>query len=148
MEIKKLIKKALTSACIYFTVITALYMLILQIANIDSGAAAVEAHRVLLFFIASVLFAIAGMIMGMQNIHMALRYIIHYAISVLTFYFCFLLPINMSEASFAFTGVVIFTLIYVVAAAAIGIFKSRLRANREKSEAYNSQFKNNQSKKK
>ncbi len=140
MEIKKLIKKALASSCIYFTVITALYMLILQIANIGDDAAAVEAHRVLLFFIASVLFALAGVLLGAKKLHLALRIVLHYAICVFAFYTCFILPTNM-QASFVMTGIVLFTLLYVIVALIAAAFISKLRKNRESSTEYNKQFK-------
>ena len=139
MEIKKLIKKALTSTCIYFTVITACYILILQIANISEGAAAVEATRVLLYFLASVLLAIANAIYSYTKLNSVVRVIIHYIICTFAFYTCFLLPVNMRD-SFIITGIVIFTIFYSAIMGAIAIFKSRLKKNRERNEVYESQF--------
>ncbi len=141
MEIKKLIKKALISTCIYFTAIMALYMLILQIVNIDSGAAAVEAPRVLLFLVGSLLFAIAGVILGIGQLRLAFRIIIHYLICILSFFICILLPVQTQSSGGIFICLVLFTLVYAIAAAIVGAFRSRLRANREKSEVYNNQYK-------
>ena len=139
MEFKKLIKKALNLSCIYFTVITACYILILQISNISEGDAAVEATRVLLYFLAAVLISIAHTIYSIQKINAAVRVIIHYLICVFAFYTCFLLPVNM-RASFMFTGTVIFTLIYAIAVTVFTLFRAKLKKNREMSAEYQSQF--------
>ena len=139
MEIKKLIKKMLSMACICFTVITAVYMLIMQITYVDETVL-VEADRVLLFFVFSLLFAIAAAVLSFKKLHSALRYVIHFLICVFGFYTCFLLPTGMRD-SFMITGVVIFTICYVGVMAIIGLFKSRLKANREDSIAYTNQFK-------
>ena len=139
MEIKKLIKKALNLSCIYFTIITACYILILQLANISDGDAAVEATRVLLYFLASVLISVAHTIYSIKKLHMAARVIIHYLICVFAFYTCFLLPVNM-RASFMFTGTVIFTVVYAIAMGIVALFRARLKKNRELSAEYQSQF--------
>lgn len=139
MDISKLIKKTLVATCAYFTVITAAYMLILQIINVSEDSAAVESFRVLLFFLFSFLFSIANTIRAIQKMHPLLRNTIHYMICVFAFYTCFMLPVNM-RTSFMLTGIVIFTVCYAVVMAIIAIFKSRLRANREKDEEYTSQF--------
>ena len=138
MEITKLIKKTLCQACVCFTAISAGYMLILRIINIGEPAA-VEADRVLFFFLFSLLFSIANAIKGINQIHSALRYILHYVISTFAFYACFLLPSQM-RGSFMFTGLVLFTLGYFMVVGAIAIFTSRLKSNREKSAEYSNQF--------
>ena len=139
MEISKLIKKTLIAACVWFTIITAIYMLILQITNVGEDSAAVEAFRVLLFFLFAILFSIANTIRSAQKINAALRNSLHYVICVFAFYACFMLPVNMRD-SFMITGVVIFTVVYAIVVGLIAIFKSRLRANRENSVAYSRQF--------
>ena len=139
MEISKLVKKTLVATCAYFTVITAAYMLILQIINVSEDSAAVESFRVLLFFLSAFLFSVANTIRAIKKIHPLLRNTIHYIICVFAFYTCFMLPVDM-RASFMLTGIVVFTVCYAVVMAIIAIFKSRLRANREKDVEYKSQF--------
>lgn len=139
MEISKLIKKTLSLACICFTAITAVYMLIMQITYVDETVL-VEAERVLLFFVFSLLFAIATSVLGIVNLHAALRYIIHFLICVFGFYTCFLLPTGM-RGSFMITGVVLFCIGYAIVMGVIAIFKARLKANREKAVEYTKQFK-------
>ena len=139
MGISNIIKKALNLSCIYFTIITACYLLILQFSNVSGGEAAVEASRVLLFFVASVLFAIAGGIGSIEAISKPVRVIIHYVIFLFAFWSCFILPVNMLP-SFAFTGLVLFSIGYAIVMALIYIFKSRLKKNRSETEAYKKQF--------
>lgn len=139
MEISKLIKKTLVATCVWFTVITAAYMLILQIINIGEDSAAVESFRVLLFFLFALLFSIANAIRAVQKLNALLRHSVHYLICAFAFYACFMLPVDM-RASFMITGLVIFTVAYAIVVGVIAVFKSRLRANRENSVAYTSQF--------
>ena len=139
MDIKELIKKILNSTCIYFTVITACYILILQLANINEGAAAVEAIRVLLYFLASLLLAIANAVFGYKKLHSVARVIIHYLICTFAFYTCFLLPVNM-RSSYIVTGIVIFTLLYAVVMGTVALFRARLKKNREQTMEYQNQF--------
>ncbi len=140
MEIKKLIKSALLSSCVFFTVITFLYMLIVQIANIESDYAGMEAYRVLLIFVASVLFSIGNAVMKIKYLHVALGIITHYVIYLLAFYTCFLLPLQMAPNQ-TIIGVVLFTVLYAIVMTIVVIFKARLKANREKTSEYKSQFK-------
>ena len=142
MEFSKIIKKCLVCTCICFTVIIAGYMLILQLINMDEGAAAVEAPRVLLFFLFSLLLSVANSIRSIKNINSALGYVIHYVICVFAFYTCFILPDADISDSNTLTGLIIFTVVYVIVMALIAFFKARLRANREDDTKYTKQFKN------
>ena len=117
-------------------------MLILQLINMDEGAAAVEAPRVLLFFLFSLLLSVANSIRSIKNINSALGYVIHYVICVFAFYTCFILPDADISDSNTLTGLIIFTVVYVIVMALIAFFKARLRANREDDTKYTKQFKN------
>ncbi len=115
-------------------------MIVLQIANIEAGAAAVQAPRVLLFFLASVLVSIAEAIRGIKKLHGALRIIIHYFIFLFAFYACMLLPIEGMRESNMIAGMALFTLLYAIIVTICAIFSARLKANREKPTEYKSQF--------
>ena len=143
MEIGKLIKKYLCVACVCFTLITAVYMIIMAIAY-PKEEAFVKAYEVVLFFVFSILFAAANAVLTIEKINGPLRYFIHYVICAFAFYTCVLLPRSensVNPSSFAIIGVVFFTLIYVIVMVIIAAFRSRLRKNREVSAAYTSQFK-------
>ena len=139
MELKKLFKKLLNSTCIIFTVITAVYMLILQIINITDSDAGIEAGRVLLFFIFSLLLSIANALLSLNKIHIALRYIIHYVILIFGFWTCFCLP-NKMDFSKTLVGVVIFSACYAIVMALVGIFSRRLKTQKDTEPKYEKQF--------
>ena len=140
MEIKNLIKKALVSSCICFTLITAVYMLCMTIVTTGDDSPAIEAQRVLLFFIFSLLWAIAGAVRSIKAIPSPLGRALHYLICVFGFYTCFMLPVNMNPSA-VLTGIIIFTLLYWIAIALKAFFASKLRKNREQIQKYEDQFK-------
>ena len=140
MEITKLIKKALSVACLCFTLITAVYMLIMQIVYVNETVL-VEAEKVLLFFVFSLLYAIAHTVLTIGAMHSALRYILHFLICVFGFYACFLLPIDSMRDSGTVTGIIIFIICYLAVMGIRALFKSRLKTNREQGAKYENQFK-------
>ena len=129
LDIKKLIKKALVSACVIFTVITAVYMLILQIQNVSKVSAAVESGRVLLFFVFSVLLATANSILSITSIDIVIRYMIHYIICAIGFGLCFCLP-NGMPISTMFVGIIFFSICYSIIMPIVAFFKRRLKRNK------------------
>lgn len=139
MELKKLFKKMLNSTCIIFTVVTALYMLVLQIVNITDSEAAIEAGRVLLFFVFSLLLSIANALLSIEKIHLALRYTFHYVILTFGFWSCFCLP-NKMNASRSLVGIVIFSIVYAIIMLIVGLFSRRLKITKKSEKKYEKQF--------
>ena len=139
MEIGKLIKKCLCVACVCFTLLTALYMLIMVLHYPDDESVPVEASRVVLFFVFSLLFAIANTILSIKQLNGALRYILHYVICVFGFYSCLILP-SAPTTGGAIIMAVLFTFVYVIVMAIIGLFKAKLKKNREVTDTYTKQF--------
>ena len=141
MDVKKLIKKTLNSTCIFFTIITALYMLIMLIINVSDGSAQIEAERVLLFFVFSLLLSIANALVKAKAIHIALRYLIHYLICAIGFWLCFCLP-NKMDASKTLVGLVLFSILYAIIMTLRGIFSRRFKKikQKESNEKYEKQF--------
>lgn len=139
MELKKLFKKLFNSACIIFTVVTASYMLVLQIMNIADSEVAIEAGRVLLFFVFSLLLAIANTLLSVEKIHSALRYILHYVITTFGFWTCFCIPNDMTSSQ-TLVGIVIFSIVYAIIMIIIGIFARRLKKAQAKEKKYEKQF--------
>ena len=139
MELKKLFKKLLNSTCIIFTVITALYMLALQITNITDSEVAIQAGRVLLFFVFSLLLSIANTLLSIEKLHVALRYIFHYIITAFGFWACFCIPTQMNFSQ-ALVGMVIFSVVYAIIMTIVGIFARRLKRTQKQEKAYEKQF--------
>ena len=140
MDIKGLIKKAVSSACIYFTLICAGYMLCMVFITTGDESPAIEANRVLLFFVFSALCALADAIRNIKAIPAIAGAIAHFAIYLFGFYACFMLPVNMRPSN-VLTGLIIFSVVYWIYYVAKLFFKTRLRINREASAKYNDQFK-------
>ena len=134
MNIRKIIKKLLTDTSIYFTVITAIYTLIMMIVNVSDNAVGLEAERLLLIFVFSALAALAQLLLGLKTLHGALR------ILLLAFYLCFLLPASMKGAQ-VLIGLFAFAVVYAIVMALRALFISRFRANSEPDEPYREQFK-------
>ena len=139
MDLKKLIKKIFNAACIYFTVISAVYMLIMTFITTDD-APAIEASRVLLFFVFSMLWASADAIRTIKKIPSPLGRVIHFIICLFGFYACFMLAVNMLPSNIL-TGLIIFSLCYWIFVGLKAFFSSRLKRTREGSQKYQGQFK-------
>ena len=146
-DIKKIIKRTFNSTCIIFTVITAVYMLILQIINMTKLSASVEAYRVLLFFIFALLLSCANTILTIDKLHSAARYMFHYLICVLGFWLCFCLPNKMRMAT-VFVGIVFFTIGYAIVMPIIATFKRRLAKSKAAPQKHEKHVQNNNKKKK
>jgi hypothetical protein len=109
----KLIKKALCRACIIFSLICTAYALIVIAANSADGKWLLDASRILLLFVASVIFGFANMLRGIKEISSVARHISHFALYLLAFYTCFILPLSL-QSSTPIVAVVFFCVIYLI----------------------------------
>ena len=141
MDLKKLIKKALTSACIYFTLISAVYMLLMTFITTGDDSPAIEASRVLLFFVFSLLWAFADAIRSLKAIPFPFGRVIHFVICLFGFYACFMLAVRMTPSN-TLTGIIIFSFVYWCCIGAKAFFSARLKQSREQTQKYQGQFKN------
>ena len=139
MELKKILKKMLNSACIIFTVCTALYMLAMLIIHVGDDAVPIEAGRVLLIFVFSVLLSIANALLSIEQIHVALRYVIHYSITAFGFWACFCLP-NRMNFSRSLVGIVLFSIVYAIIMPITRFFARKLKKLKEPKKKYQKQF--------
>lgn len=140
MNIKQTVKKTLTDACVLFSLITAVYALIVWLTYVKQDQVLLEAGRTVLFFVFSLLVSIANSIYRAKSIGGALRFLLHALISTLAFYLCFLLPLSMPGKS-VFVGLVVFWLVYFLVMGILASISSRFRKNREATEEYKSQYK-------
>ena len=140
MNIKETIKRIIREASFLFTVITAIYALILYLIYVNRDQTLMDAERVLLFFVFSLLFSVANGFLRSKAISSPLRLLIHFGISTVAFYLCFLLPLNM-PASTALVAVVLFVVLYFLVAGMISLVRSRFRKNLEAATAYERQYK-------
>ena len=141
MNIKKLIKKILNTACIYFTAIMAIYAFIMLLIPHDTnGDVLISAENSFLYFVFSVLLSLANGIFSLKNLNGAARLISHFIISLFAFYICFMIRMNLTGAG-TLVGIVFFSILYFIIAGIIALFKSRFKKNTEKTESYTNQYK-------
>lgn len=140
MNIKTLLKKILMTASVYFTVITAIYTLLVMVVNVTEDEILLSAEQLLFNFLFSVLAAIAWQLYRAKSIAGALRLVLHFGITALSFYLCFLLPAGMTSAQ-VLIGLFAYTLVYFLIVGGTAFFKARFRANAEKEAPYENRYK-------
>ena len=139
MDLKKLISGIWSYACGLFTAMTAIYALIVTIMTVNQEIY-LSGERIIMFFLFSLIFAIANSILKITSINSVIRYILHFAAIGLDVYFCLLMPADM-QGSKIVVGIAFYTVIYLIIMAIRSIFRTKLRANLEKTEEYKRQFK-------
>lgn len=139
MNIKDLIKKILVQSCVFFTIATALYSIVVMTIYVDDTQVLLDASRVLLFFVASFLLACANGVFKIERIHVALRFFIHYLLSTFAFCSCLMLPIS-PEPSTMTVGIVIFSVTYLIITGIVALFRTRYKSLSSEKKEYKSQF--------
>ena len=139
MTVKDFIKKLLCRACIYFSCIMLCYIIVAAIVNVGDGDLLLEAGRTVLFFVFSLLFALANALFAFDKMSGGTRVLLHYLITAFAFYACFMLPLSM-RASSIIVGLVVFSLVYFAVLGLSSLFRSRYRANIERAQKYQKQY--------
>lgn len=140
MNLKALIKNIFKNACIFFTIFTALYSVIAAIINVDDSVVRLEVSRIILFFLASILFSAANGIFKLDKVHSAVKFLIHYLLTLAAFWACMLLPLSL-DTSTAIVGAVLFSVIYLIIAVIASLISARYKKNASKDEEYVPQYK-------
>ena len=139
MSVKKFIKDLLQGACVIFSVIMLIYIIIAAIVNVGDGELLLEAGRVALFFVFSCLVCCANLIFSLKSLGGGIRLTIHYLITLFAFYSCFLLSLNLG-ASGLLVGFVMFTAVYFAVMGIRRVLISSYRKNLDASEEYEKQY--------
>ena len=139
MNVKFFIKRLLVNSCIFFSLVMMIYTVFMFIVNVTEYEVLLEAERVVLFYVFSLLFSAANSVKKIKALHKAVALLLHFVITVFAFYACLLLPLNMIARD-VFVGISVYTVIYVVVSVIISAFKSRFKANAEVNEVYEAQF--------
>ena len=141
MTVKGFIKKMLTSACVYFSIVMLCYIIIAAVVNVSDDALLLEAGRTVLFFVFSLLVALANTVFSVKALSAKIRVLIHYFICAFAFYSCFMLSVSM-RASGVLIGLVLFSVLYFAILGIGAAFKAKYRANTERAENYEKQYAN------
>ena len=140
MNIKQTVKKILTDACVLFSLITAVYALVVWLIYVNQERVLIRADLVTLFFVFSLLVSGATAIYRSKKLSGVLRLLIHFVICTLAFYVCFLLPLSMPGASVV-VGMVFFAMVYGLIMLGIAGVLARFKKNKEATEEYKAQYK-------
>ena len=139
MNFKIFIKKLLTDSCIFFSLIMLGYTVIATVMHVTEGEVLLDAARVLLFYVFSLLFAGANSLKRINALNKAVAFLLHFVVTAFAFYACFLLPLGTNNSN-TFIGIAIYSVLYFIISAIVALFKARFKANAEVNEKYEAQF--------
>lgn len=133
-------KTTFTQACIYFTVITFIYAtFIFALYGGSEDGGLLSSLRTLMFFVFSLLFASANRLLTSDKLSKPLKIICHFAITAVGFYLSMILPADI-KGSTAVIGIVIYLIIYVLAALIISAMNAGKNKKSANDEEYESVF--------
>lgn len=139
MNIWQIIKKSLTEACVIFCVIFA--FIAIFVLSMDKSEGLYSLGQTFLFFIFALIFAIANIIMRIKSLSFGLRLFLHFLITALGFYLCFMLYMGMKGTQLL-VGLFLYAVIYFICALVIGLLVSRFRSIKNAQTDYEKKFKN------
>lgn len=145
MNIYKIIKKSLTEACVFFCVIFAVFAPISL--TVDKAEGLYPLEQTFLFFVFSLLFALANAVYRIKTLGGGLRLFLHYLITVISFYLCFMLYMGMVGMQ-VLVGIFLYTVVYFIVAGIIALFRSRFNRLKNDYSDYEKKFKSKDTKKK
>ena len=143
MNIWQIIKKSLTEACVIFCVIFA--FIAIFVLSMDKSEGLYSLGQTFLFFIFSLIFALANVVMRIKSLSFALRLFLHFLMTALGFYLCFLLYMGM-QGTQVLVGLFLYAVVYFISALIIGLLVSRFRKIKNAHSDYEKKFKNAKSK--
>lgn len=141
-NLKSFIEKTLSTACIYFSIITLIYSFIVALIFPEADEILLEGTRIFFFFLFSLMFSCANSLLATKSFPSFPRHLLHYFITVFAFLLCILLPATNAKtgASFIVVGLSAFTLVYLFILVIISVIKSSVAKRRNKKEAYENLF--------
>ena len=139
MSFWKSLKKSLTEACVIFCVIFA--FIAIFVLSMDKAEGLYSLGQTFLFFIYAVIFALANAILRTKSMSFGLRIFLHFAITAIGFYLCFLLFMGMGGTQ-AIIGIFFYALVYTVVAVIIGLLMARFRKIKNAHSDYEKKFEN------
>ncbi len=140
MSAKSFVKNIMTRACVYFSVIMLGYIIITAIINVIEDTLLLDAGRVVLFFVFSLLLSVANALFAQPKPSGAVRLLIHFAITLFAFWTCFMLPLSLRTSS-TLVGLVTFCVAYFAFMGIRAAFRAKFKENTEAAEEYISQYK-------
>ena len=114
-------------------------MIIQAIVNVSDETLLLDAGRTALFFVFSLLLALANTVLTIDKLSTAFKVVIHFIIVMFAFYACLLLPLSM-PASSVFVGLIFAAIVYAITMGLVALFRSRYKRISENHENYEKKF--------
>lgn len=120
-------KKVINKSALYYTIIVAVFSIIVLLSNSDKETVFVDPARILYFLPFCVCFAIANTVLQYKTIEAITRWLLHFVLTVLGAFLFIILPANLDSSSGNFMGIILILAIYLVGVLFSVILTSRIR---------------------
>jgi len=138
---KDFIQKIVVPACIYFTIITVPFaLLVFAIYGGGSSEATLSALRTAMFFVFSLVFATANTLVKSERITFGLRILIHAMLTGVGFWLFILLPARLGGSG-TLTGMLIYLVIYVIVLVVVLAKRAQSKKLKNRQSEYREMFK-------
>jgi hypothetical protein len=120
--------------------VTVIYAFVVMFMNVEAEKILLDGLRIIMYLFFSFSIALATAVLSNKTLAAWLRFAIHYVLCAFGFFLFILLPIENANDGFLVVGMVIFTVIYAIAAACVSFFGARYKRIKEETEDYKKHF--------
>lgn len=133
--------RILLPACGYFTLLTLIYAVgVYALYGKSSNGGALASLRVLLFFVFALILATANSLFRIERLNMALRTVLHGAVTALGFWLCLVKPLEL-EGSGELMGLLVYLALYAVVTVIVMLHRSNAAKKADREAEYTSVYK-------
>jgi hypothetical protein len=125
---KQLIKKTLSLSTIYYTVAIIAFCLIMLLSHSGADALSLDPSRLLYIYPFCFSFALANTILKHTEIPGAAKWLLHFALTVISAYAFIIVPAKLEASSGNFMGLMIILAIYIVGVLTSMLFSKRIKS--------------------
>lgn len=139
---RELLANTLLYACVYFTAVAMVLLIIQAIIGESSDAVTIYPLRFILIFPYALLFSAANTLLSLKTVAKWLRVVCHYLATVMGFLIFMYLPASFDrDGSAILVAIFIVTVLYIFAFLLIAGIRSAIKKNSAEHKKYDSMFK-------
>lgn len=120
-------KNVVAKSTLYYTVIVAVFSMVILITNSSEETVFVNPARILWFLPFCICFAIANTVLQYKNIEAITRWAVHFILTVISAFLFVILPAELNTGSGNFMGVMFIIAIYLAGVLLTAILSSRIK---------------------
>lgn len=120
-------KNVVTKSTLYYTIIIAVFNLVVLITNSSEETVFVDPKRILWFLPFCICFAIANTVLQYKNVDAITRWAVHFVLTVAGAFLFIILPAKLNSGSGNFMGIVFIIAIYFVGVLLTAVLSSRIK---------------------